>query len=84
MGRVGVAIDSLADMELLFDGIPLDKVSTNFTINTTSAPILAMYMAVGPNRAYPRHSSGARCRMIPSKNTSRVAPGCFRWTRRCG
>src|SRR5437016_6281862 len=47
VGRVGVAIDSLADMELLFDGIPLDKVSTNFTINTTSAPILAMYMAVG-------------------------------------
>src|SRR4029453_3074091 len=46
-GRVGVAIDSLADMELLFDGIPLDRVSTNFTINTTSAPILAMYMAVG-------------------------------------
>ena len=47
VGRVGVAIDSLADMELLFDGIPLDKVSTNFTINTTSAPILAMYLAVG-------------------------------------
>jgi len=47
VGRVGVAIDSLADMERLFDGIPLEKVSTNFTINTTSAPILAMYMAVG-------------------------------------
>lgn len=47
VGRVGVAIDSLADMEHLFDGIPLDQVSTNFTINTTSAPILAMYMAVG-------------------------------------
>jgi methylmalonyl-CoA mutase N-terminal domain/subunit len=47
VGRVGVAIDSLADMERLFEGIPLDKVSTNFTINTTSAPILAMYLAVG-------------------------------------
>jgi methylmalonyl-CoA mutase N-terminal domain/subunit len=47
VGRVGVAIDSLADMEQLFAGIPLDQVSTNFTINTTSAPILAMYMAVG-------------------------------------
>jgi methylmalonyl-CoA mutase N-terminal domain/subunit len=47
VGRVGVAIDSLADMEHLFAGIPLDQVSTNFTINTTSAPILAMYMAVG-------------------------------------
>ena len=47
VGRVGVAIDTLADMERLFAGIPLDQVSTNFTINTTSAPILAMYMAVG-------------------------------------
>lgn len=47
VGRLGVAIDSLADMERLFAGIPLDRVSTNFTINTTSAPILAMYMAVG-------------------------------------
>ena len=45
VGRVGVSIDSLADMELLFTGIPLEQVSTNFTINTTSAPILAMYMA---------------------------------------
>ena len=53
VGRVGVAIDSLADMELLFDGIPLDKVSTNFTINTTSAPILAMYMAVGAKQGVP-------------------------------
>jgi methylmalonyl-CoA mutase N-terminal domain/subunit len=47
VGRVGVAIDSLADMEQLFAGIPLGQVSSNFTINTTSAPILAMYMAVG-------------------------------------
>src|SRR5438552_6882482 len=53
VGRVGVAIDSLADMELLFEGIPLDKVSTNFTINTTSAPILAMYMAVGAKQGVP-------------------------------
>src|SRR4029434_6503221 len=47
VARVAVAVDSLADMELLCDGIPLDKVSTNVTINTTSAHILAMYMAVG-------------------------------------
>lgn len=47
VGRVGVAISSLADMEMLFDGIPLDQVSTNFTINATSGPILAMYIAVG-------------------------------------
>src|SRR5438128_9229129 len=54
VGRVGVAIDSLADMELLFAGIPLDTVSTNFTINTTSAPILAMHMAVGAKRGVSR------------------------------
>jgi methylmalonyl-CoA mutase N-terminal domain/subunit len=47
VGRVGVAIDSLRDMELLFDGLPLDKVSTSFTINSTAAIILAMYIAVG-------------------------------------
>jgi len=46
VGKVGVAIDSLEDMESLFDGIPLDKVSTSMTINSTAAILLAMYMAV--------------------------------------
>jgi methylmalonyl-CoA mutase N-terminal domain/subunit len=46
VGKVGVAIDSLADMEILFDGIPLDKVSTSMTINSTAAILLAMYIAV--------------------------------------
>ena len=46
VGRVGVAIDTLADMEALFDGIPLDKVSTSMTINATAAVLLAMYIAV--------------------------------------
>jgi methylmalonyl-CoA mutase N-terminal domain/subunit len=46
VGRVGVAIDTLADMETLFDGIPLKKISTNFTINSTAAIILAMYVAL--------------------------------------
>ncbi len=47
VGKVGVAIDSLADMETLFDGIPLDKVSTSMTINAPAAVLLAMYIAVG-------------------------------------
>ena len=47
VGKVGVAIDSLADMEVLFDGIPLDKVSTSMTINSPAALLLAMYIAVG-------------------------------------
>ena len=46
VGKVGVAIDSLQDMELLFDGIPLDKVSTSMTINATAAILLAFYVAV--------------------------------------
>jgi len=56
VGRVGVAIDTLDDMELLFSGIPLDKVSTSMTINSTAAILLAMYIAVAkkqgvdPNR----------------------------------
>ncbi|MCX7026655.1 MAG: methylmalonyl-CoA mutase family protein [Spirochaetes bacterium] len=46
VGKVGVAIDSLADMETLFGGIPLDKVSTSMTINAPAAVLLAMYIAV--------------------------------------
>jgi len=46
VGKVGVAIDSLKDMEILFDQIPLDKVSTSMTINAPAAVLLAMYIAV--------------------------------------
>ncbi len=46
VGKVGVAISSLADMELLFQGIPLEKVTTSMTINATAAILLAMYVAV--------------------------------------
>ncbi|MDF2530914.1 MAG: methylmalonyl-CoA mutase [Clostridia bacterium] len=46
VGKVGVAIDSLKDMETLFDGIPLDKVTTSMTINAPAAVLLAMYIAV--------------------------------------
>jgi methylmalonyl-CoA mutase, N-terminal domain len=46
VGKVGVAIDSLEDMERLFDGIPLEKVSTSMTINATAAILLALYVAV--------------------------------------
>jgi methylmalonyl-CoA mutase N-terminal domain/subunit len=46
VGKVGVAIDTLADMEILFDKIPLDKVSTSMTINAPASVLLAMYIAV--------------------------------------
>ncbi len=46
VGKVGVAIDTLADMEILFDGIPLEKVTTSMTINATAAILLCMYVAL--------------------------------------
>ncbi|MCO4744568.1 MAG: methylmalonyl-CoA mutase [Proteobacteria bacterium] len=50
VGKVGVAIDSIEDMHVLFDQIPLDKVSTSMTINATASTLLAMYAAVGEER----------------------------------
>jgi methylmalonyl-CoA mutase N-terminal domain/subunit len=46
VGKVGVAVDSLEDMEALFDGIPLERVSTSMTINATAAILLCLYVAV--------------------------------------
>jgi methylmalonyl-CoA mutase N-terminal domain/subunit len=54
VGRVGVALDTLADAEILFDQIPLDQISTSFTINGTAAIILAFYIAVGEKQGVPR------------------------------
>jgi len=53
VGRVGVAIDSIDDMAALFDGIPLDRVSTSMTINATAAILLALYVAVARRRGLP-------------------------------
>ena len=59
VGRVGVAISSLADMETLFQGIPLDQVSTSMTINSTAAILLACYVLVARRQgADPRKLSG--------------------------
>ncbi|MEE8442901.1 MAG: methylmalonyl-CoA mutase family protein [Dehalococcoidia bacterium] len=52
-GRVGVPIDTLRDMEVLFEGIPLAKVSTSMTINSTASILLAMYLAVGKKQGVP-------------------------------
>ena len=54
VGRVGVAVDSLADMEVIFQGIPLDKVSTSMTINAPATILLAMYIAVAEKHGVPR------------------------------
>jgi methylmalonyl-CoA mutase, N-terminal domain len=54
VGREGVAIDSLDDMETLFEGIPLDAVSTSMTINSPAAMLLAFYLCVGEEQGVPR------------------------------
>jgi methylmalonyl-CoA mutase, N-terminal domain len=53
VGRVGVAIDSLEDMECLLDGIPLEQVSTSMTINATASILLALYLAAARRRGVP-------------------------------
>ena len=59
VGRVGVAIDTIEDMDLLFDGIPLDRVSTSMTINATAIILLALYVAVARRRGIdPKALSG--------------------------
>jgi methylmalonyl-CoA mutase N-terminal domain/subunit len=55
VGREGVAIDSLDDMETLFEGIPLDEVSTSMTINSAAAMLLAFYACVGEKQGVPRN-----------------------------
>jgi methylmalonyl-CoA mutase N-terminal domain/subunit len=54
VGKTGVAIDSLEDMETVFDGIPLDEVSTSMTINAPASVLLAMYIAVGDKQGVDR------------------------------
>ncbi|MBW2333778.1 MAG: methylmalonyl-CoA mutase [Deltaproteobacteria bacterium] len=54
VGRVGVAVDSLADMEIIFQDIPLDKVSTSMTINAPATVLLAMYIAAGEKQGIPQ------------------------------
>lgn len=53
VGKVGVAIDSLADMEEIFDGIPLDQISTSMTINAPAAVLLAMYVVAAEKKGVP-------------------------------
>jgi methylmalonyl-CoA mutase N-terminal domain/subunit len=56
VGRVGVAIDSLEDMETLFDSVPLDQVSTSMTINSTASILLGLYIAVARRRGIPEEA----------------------------
>ncbi|MBU4253094.1 MAG: methylmalonyl-CoA mutase [Acidobacteria bacterium] len=53
VGKVGVAVDTMEDMDILFDGIPLDRVSVSMTINSTAIILLAMYLAIAEKRGIP-------------------------------
>lgn len=58
VGMCGVAVDTLKDMEILFDGIPLDEVTTSMTINGPAIVLLAFYIALADQRGIPRHTLG--------------------------
>jgi methylmalonyl-CoA mutase N-terminal domain/subunit len=94
VGKVGVAIDSLEDMQALFNGIPLDRVSTSMTINSTAAILLALYVAVAKQQgANLQRLSGtvqndilkeyiARGTYIyPPRPAMRIVMDMFAWTR---
>ncbi len=93
VGKVGVAIDSIEDMERLFADIPLDKISTSMTINSTASILLALYIAVARrNRLTTKHLSGtvqndilkeyiARGTYIyPVAHAMRIITDMFAWT----
>ncbi len=58
MGKCGVAIDTLKDMEILFDGLPIDRITTSMTINPPASIVWAMYIAMAENRGIPRTKIG--------------------------
>ncbi|MBU1641697.1 MAG: methylmalonyl-CoA mutase, partial [Proteobacteria bacterium] len=94
VGKVGVAIDSLADMETLFEGIPLDKVSTSMTINAPAMVLLAMYVVVAEKQGVAADKIQGTIQndilkeyvargtyIFPPKQSLRLITDIFRW---CG
>jgi methylmalonyl-CoA mutase N-terminal domain/subunit len=92
VGKVGVAIDTLADMEILFNGIPLDKVSTSMTINSPAAVLLAMYVAIGEKQGVPAEKLNGTIQndvlkeyvargtyIFPPKPSLRLITNIFQW-----
>ena len=92
VGRVGVPINSLADMEILLDRIPLDKVSTSMTINSTAAILLALYVAVAEKQGVPLETLSGTIQndilkeyvargtyIFPPKASLRVVTDIFEW-----
>jgi methylmalonyl-CoA mutase N-terminal domain/subunit len=95
VGRVGVAIDSIEDMALLFDGIPLDRVSTSMTINSTAIILLALYAAVARRQGVPLASLSGTIQndilkeyvargtyIYPPRDSLRIVTDVFAWCER--
>ena len=82
-GTCGVAVSSLADMEVLLDGLPLEQVSTSMTINSPAAPIWAMYIVAAEKAASRATASRARPRTTSSRSSSPRRSSCSRPSRRC-
>jgi methylmalonyl-CoA mutase N-terminal domain/subunit len=83
VGRVGVAIDSLADMRKLLADIPLDRVSTSMTINATASILLAFYIAVADERGIPRDKISGTIQNDILKEYIARGTYVFPWSRRC-
>src|SRR5271166_2848279 len=94
VGKVGVAIDSIEDMERLFAGIPLDKISTSMTINSTASILLALYVAVAKRQNIPSEKLSGTVQndvlkeyiargtyIYPVSHALRIVTDMFAWTR---
>ena len=75
VGRVGVAIDSIEDMAELFDGLPLDRVSTSMTINATAIILLALYIAVARRQGVAPSALSSLLWAISPRMTTSVTAG---------
>ena len=95
VGRVGVAIDSIEDMAVLFDGIPLDRASTSMTINATAIILLALYVAVARRHGVPLSSLSGTIQndilkeyiargtyIYPPRHSLRIVTDIFAWCER--
>jgi methylmalonyl-CoA mutase N-terminal domain/subunit len=95
VGRVGVAIDSIDDMDALFDAIPLDRVSTSMTINATAIILLALYVAVARRRSVPLEKLSGTIQndilkeyvargtyIYPPRHSLRIVTDIFAWCER--
>ena len=84
VGHCGVAIDSAADMEVLFADIPLGDVTTSMTISGPAVPVFCMYLVPPSGRELTSVDSTGTCRPTSSRSTSRRRSGCSRRSRTCG